>query len=191
MRWWFAIPFTLASAPTLAAEPTREQIEFFEKKVRPILVENCVGCHGPKKQSGGLRLDTAAGLKAGADGAPVIVPGEPAKSKLIKAVNRVGDNPMPPEPKTPLAPEAVAALTEWVKAGAAFPDDQALAPGIDPRKHWAFQPVRHLRCPKSETRSTKFELKSTASYWRNLVTRSCHARRRPTGGRLSAARTST
>src|SRR5205823_11240334 len=107
MRWWFAIPFALASAPAPAADPTREQVEFFEKRVRPVLVENCVGCHGPKKQSGGLRLDSAAGLKAGADGEAVVVPGEPAKSRLVKGINRQGDHPMPP--KAPLPAGAVAA----------------------------------------------------------------------------------
>src|SRR5262245_16607769 len=114
MRWWFTIPFALLSAPLPAADPPAKpdaaQVEFFEKKVRPVLIENCVSCHGPKKQSAGLRLDTAAGLKAGADGAPVVVSGDPTKSKLIKAVKREGDNQMPPEPKQPLTANAVAIL---------------------------------------------------------------------------------
>src|SRR5262245_21470669 len=111
MRWWLAILLSVAPLTVRAADPdpkpTAGQVEFFEKKVRPVLVENCISCHGPKKQSAGLRLDTAGGLKAGADGAAVVVAGEPTKSKLIKAVKREGDNPMPPEPKPPLQAEAV------------------------------------------------------------------------------------
>jgi mono/diheme cytochrome c family protein len=129
------------------AKPTPEQIEFFEKQVRPVLVEHCVSCHGPKKQSAGLRLDTAAGLKAGADGLPVVTAGDPAKSRLVAAVKREGDYPMPP--KGPLPPEAVAALAEWVKAGAAFPDDAAAArPAVDPKAHWAFRPVKQPPVPE-------------------------------------------
>ena len=71
-RWCLTIPFVLVGVSARAADPapkpSAEQIEFFEKKVRPILVDNCVSCHGPKKQNAGLRLDTAAGLKGGADG---------------------------------------------------------------------------------------------------------------------------
>src|SRR5262245_36729743 len=111
LQWWLALSLSLVSLSAHAADPptkpTAAQVEFFEMKVRPILVENCVSCHGPKKQSAGLRLDTAAGLQVGADGAAVVVAGDPAKSKLIKAVKREGDNPMPPEPKPPLQAEAV------------------------------------------------------------------------------------
>lgn len=149
MRWWFAIPFALAATPTLAADPPREQVEFFEKHVRPVLAEHCYSCHGPKKQNAGLRLDTAAGLRAGADSGPVVVPGEVAKSKLIQSINRQGEFPMPP--KSALPAEAIAALTEWVKAGAVYPQDQAIAPKPDPKQHWAFQPVRSVPIPAPRT----------------------------------------
>src|SRR5262245_10729850 len=129
MRWWFTIPFALVAMPALRAEPPREQVEFFEKNVRPLLADSCFSCQGPKKQSGGLRLDSAAGLKAGADGVAVVVPGDATKSKLIQAVKREAEHPMPP--KQALPPEAIAALTEWVKTGAAYPDDQAVLPASD------------------------------------------------------------
>ena len=127
-------------------QPMTEGIEFFEKKVRPLLAENCYSCHGAKKQSAGLRLDTAAGIKQGADNGAVIVPGDPAKSRLIAAVRREGDYPMPP--KGPLAPDAVAVLTEWVKLGAPYPAALAVQGNADPRKHWAFQPVRRPAVPE-------------------------------------------
>ena len=131
---------TPATAADPAAKPTPEQIEFFEKKVRPVLADHCYSCHGEKKQNAGLRLDTAAGLKAGADSGPVIAPHDPAKNRLVKAVDRSGESPMPP--KKPLPPEAVAALSEWVKAGAPFPEDQATGPKTDASRHWAFRPVK-------------------------------------------------
>ena len=142
---WFAIALVCVSASTAVAadppaKPSPEQIDFFEKKVRPLLADNCYSCHGAKKQSAGLRLDTAAGLKAGADGAAIVVAGDPANSKLVRAVKREGDFPMPP--KKPLPADAVATLTEWVKSGAVIPDDSGTTARADPKNHWAFQPPR-------------------------------------------------
>jgi len=126
------------AAPGLAADPTA--VEFFEKKVRPVLAEHCYSCHGPKKQNAGLRLDTAEGFRKGADAGPVVVAGEPTKSRLVKAIERKGDYPMPPS--KPLPPEAVVAITEWVKQGGVYPNDsntEKLSGAST--KHWAFQPV--------------------------------------------------
>ncbi len=128
------------------AKPAAEGIEFFEKKVRPLLAEKCYSCHGPKKQSAGLRLDTVAGLKQGADNGAVLVPGDPGTSRLIAAVRREGDYPMPP--KGPLPADAVAILTEWVKLGAPYPADLAADSAADPHMHWAFQPVRRPSVPE-------------------------------------------
>ena len=92
IRWLLPLIACATCTPLNAADPvfkpTPEQIEFFEKKVRPLLAENCYSCHGAKKQSGGLRLDTGAGIKSGIDGIAVVIAGEPAKSRLIKAVKR-------------------------------------------------------------------------------------------------------
>src|SRR3954463_4979173 len=99
------------TATARAADPAPRAAEFFENKVRPVLAEHCYSCHGPKKQSAGLRLDTAAGVKKGADDGRV-VGGDPARSRLLRSIKRQGDYPMPP--KAPLPADAVAALTEWV-----------------------------------------------------------------------------
>jgi hypothetical protein len=144
-RWCLTIFLATLPAHAPAADPTPAQIEYFEKSIRPILAENCYTCHGEKKQSGGLRLDTSTGLKSGIDGQPILVAGEPAKSKIIRSVSRQGDFPMPP--KKPIPPEAVAALTDWVKSGAAYPSDQAAKTGRNPREHWAFQPVKPPTVP--------------------------------------------
>jgi len=147
-RWLLLAVLAFVPTTAVAVDPpkaTAEQIEFFEKKVRPILADHCYGCHGPKKQNGGLRLDTTTGIKAGADDGAVIVPGDPAKSRLLKSVRHEGDFKMPP--KMALPPEVVAVLTEWVKAGAGLPAETAITPASDPRKHWAFQPIQEPAVP--------------------------------------------
>src|SRR5690348_13057341 len=73
-------------------------LEFFESKVRPILVEHCYECHGDKKQKGGLRLDSRPGWQAGGDTGAVVMPGNPAKSLLIEAIGyKNEDLQMPPK----------------------------------------------------------------------------------------------
>jgi hypothetical protein len=125
-------------------KPAADAIEFFEKQVRPVLADHCYACHGPKKQSAGLRLDTKAAISKGSENGPVIVPGEPAKSTLVRAVRHEGDLKMPPKSKLPA--QAIEALAAWVKAGAPYPDDAA--PVADPAKtHWAFQPVQDRKPP--------------------------------------------
>src|SRR5688572_14232623 len=98
---------------TGAADPPAKSDEFFEKAVRPVLVNHCFECHGPQKQKGGLRLDGRDGMLTGGDTGPVIVPGHPEQSLLIKAIGYKDELRMPP--KGALAPAQVAALTTWVK----------------------------------------------------------------------------
>lgn len=141
------------AVPVMAAEPSAEAIEHFEKKVRPLLAEHCYSCHGEKKQMASLRLDTAEGLKEGADSGPVVVPGQPDKSSLILAVKRVGDYPMPPN--TPLNKEQVAELETWVRLGAPFPANRdAEAATGSAKDHWAFQPMREPPLPKVSNSSS-------------------------------------
>ena len=80
-----AAPATVGAA---AAPPTPAQIEFFEKSVRPVLVDHCYKCHsdGAAKLKGGLKLDSLAAMLAGGDTGPSIVPGDPNHSLLITAV---------------------------------------------------------------------------------------------------------
>jgi len=127
----------------MAAPPasTDEGTAFFESKVRPVFVDHCVSCHGAKKQQGGLRLDTRAGVRTGGDTGPAIVPGKPDESLLVKAVRHTNpDLKMPPKAK--LSAEQVAALEAWVRIGAPDPRDGTQVASIGPAsKHWAFQPV--------------------------------------------------
>ncbi|HTU92123.1 MAG TPA: DUF1549 domain-containing protein, partial [Gemmataceae bacterium] len=138
----FFVPAALFAAPP--ANP--QAVEFFEKHVRPVLATKCQSCHGPKRQQGGLRLDSRAALLKGSDNGAVVVPGQPDKSLLVKAIRYDGDVQMPPKGK--LSDEAIAHLTEWVKMGAPWPDQIVKADASSQsvaevrRKHWAFQPVR-------------------------------------------------
>ncbi|HEY1170126.1 MAG TPA: DUF1553 domain-containing protein [Verrucomicrobiae bacterium] len=96
-------------------------MDFFEKKIRPILAERCYECHAAdKKVKGGLLLDTAEGWKKGGDTGPAIIPGDLEKSLVIKAVQyHDTDFQMPPKNKLPQA--EIAALEQWVKMGAPDP----------------------------------------------------------------------
>src|SRR5262245_19873349 len=77
--------------------PTPQQLEFFEARVRPVLAEHCFSCHGPKKQTAGLRLDSRAALLRGGESGPASVPGQPEKSLLINAVRHSRALRMPPK----------------------------------------------------------------------------------------------
>ena len=136
------------------AQIPADQVEFFEKKIRPVLEESCYACHSAKRKppKGGLRLDTREGLRKGGVSGPCIVPGDPENSLLIKAISyRDPDLKMPPNGN--LADYEVADFTEWVKMGAPDPrpdSTAAVKKGIDfaeARKFWAFQPVKDLPPP--------------------------------------------
>ncbi len=123
--------------------------EFFEKSVRPLLVQKCLKCHNGEKQSGGLRLDSRSGLLKGGESGAAIVPGQVEDSLMIFAVRREGGLEMPPEEK--LTPAEVKILEHWIKEGAVWPESQVLsAPqSADKAKtHWAFQPLKEPAIPK-------------------------------------------
>jgi mono/diheme cytochrome c family protein len=141
---------TIAGAAR-ASDPAA--VEFFEKNVRPVLSENCHSCHGPQKQKAGLRLDSAAAVGKGGETGPVITPGNPDASRLIKAVRQTDDDfKMPPKGK--LTDAQIADLAAWVKMGAPWPAEATTTP--NPAKdHWAFRPVMAPAIPdlKSESRN--------------------------------------
>src|SRR3954453_11761252 len=104
--WGFVVGSGGAAAP-----PSTEQAEFFEKHVRPILAENCLSCHGPKKQMSGLRLDSREAVLTGGDNGPAVRPGDPDNSPLLQAVRYQGERKMPPKKR--LAPAHVEVLAAW------------------------------------------------------------------------------
>ncbi len=148
-----AVCILLSAALPIGAAPPGE--EFFETKVRPVFVDHCIHCHGPKKQQAQLRLDTRAGFLKGSDSGPVVVAGNPDKSALIRAVRHDGDLKMPPKSKLPA--EAIANLEAWVTMGAAWPETTAtLGTSIaDVRKrHWSFQPIPRPSVPEIANRQS-------------------------------------
>ena len=130
-----------------------DSAEFFEKRVRPVLVERCYECHGEKKQKGGLRLDSAASVLKGGDSGPALVPGKPEESRLIKGISWSDpDFQMPPKNK--LSEAEIGSLTEWVKMGA--PDSRtnpvAQLALHEPRatNHWAYRPLQKNSPPPAK-----------------------------------------
>ena len=140
-----------------ADEPTAAQLEFFEKQVRPLLVEQCHKCHGPKLQKGGLRLDSRAAALKGGDTGPAVEPGNLKASLLIDAISYDPDSyQMPPTGK--LAPEQIAILTEWVRLGAPWPNSASTLTTEEKKfdlseraKHWSFQPIGKPKIPGVES----------------------------------------
>ncbi|HWX22353.1 MAG TPA: PSD1 and planctomycete cytochrome C domain-containing protein [Candidatus Binatia bacterium] len=134
------------------AEPSADQLQFFENHIRPILSENCYKCHSQAagKAKGGLLLDTRENLLKGSDNGQVIVPGDPEKSTLIKAVRYTDpDLQMPPKGKK-LPDTAIADLVAWVQMGAPDPRSTGLAQkswDSNPKTWWAWQPLKKSAVP--------------------------------------------
>ena len=152
------LPVVLWAANLLSgADFTAADLEFFEKKIRPVLAEHCYKCHSAdaKKLKGDLMLDHRAGVFKGGDTGPAIVSGKPEQSLLIEAIEYDNvDLEMPPRGK--LSDQQIADFTEWVKRGAPWPKEAAVGPGareqfdLAKRKaeHWAWQPVQAGAPPK-------------------------------------------
>jgi hypothetical protein len=140
------VVMVLASSSS-AADPGTE---FFEKKIRPVLVEHCYECHSAeaKKPKGGLLLDTRAGMLKGGDSGPALVPRKPKDSLILKAVHYSEEGlRMPPSGKLPAG--IIADLENWVAMGAPDPRtttaSSSTAKSLDlqaARRFWAFQPPR-------------------------------------------------
>ncbi|MBA3699647.1 MAG: DUF1553 domain-containing protein [Planctomycetes bacterium] len=148
---WTAGTVPAAPLAAFADTPTSDQVEFFEKRIRPVLVEHCYDCHsaGAKKINGGLVLDSRAGVRTGGDTGAIITAGDPDASMLIQAIRHLDeDTAMPPKEK--LSPAIIADLEQWVRMGAPDPrSDDTLAAvqekeAIDwnaARQWWSFRPL--------------------------------------------------
>src|SRR5436190_19498565 len=132
------------SLPAPAVEISPAQIQFFENKIRPIFANNCYKCHSQQaeKVKAGLLLDTKEGVIKGGENGPVIVPGDPEKSVLIKAVRYTDPDLQMPPKGNKLADEQIADLVAWVKMGAPDPRVATAAQAAwkdDSKTHWAWQ----------------------------------------------------
>jgi cytochrome c553 len=156
----------LAPSFVSAADPApdAQKAEFFETKIRPVLVEQCYKCHSEdaakeKKLRGGLKLDTKAGLLTGGDTGAALVPGKADASLLLKTMRYEGDVVMPPKGKLPDA--VLRDFEKWIADGAVDPRTGEIArtTGLDLEKgkrFWSFQPPRDPAVP--EIRNEKVEL---------------------------------
>jgi len=154
MRFLCPLLALLCTSARAAAEPNPRGVDFFEKKIRPVLVEHCYACHSKqaRKVRGGLLLDSRDGWRDGGDSGPVIVPGHPGKSLLIKALRQDGDLAMPPQKK--LSATVVADFVRWIEMGAPDPRTaNAFTPRTTvriteaDRKHWSFQALASVAAP--------------------------------------------
>ncbi len=141
-----ALTAGVIALPAVASEPPGSEA-YFESHVRPVLVQRCYDCHAGDKAGGGLSLDTREGWALGGERGPAILPGDAESSLLIQAVR--GDDPswrMPPEDDgPPLSDDEVAALVQWVNAGATDPRAGLAAIGgmsvEEAAGWWAFAPL--------------------------------------------------
>lgn len=102
--------------------------DFFEAKIRPVLATHCFECHG-HKEKGGLKLDSRTAILQGGDSGPAMVPGNPQKSLLMTAVQHTDPElEMPPKKKLP--PEVIADLSQWIRAGAVWPEGTPCLLGV-------------------------------------------------------------
>ncbi len=145
-----------ASASAAATKLSPEQSEFFEKKIRPVLVASCYQCHSAEtnKVKGGLYLDSREALLKGGDSGPAFVSGKPDKSLLIKAIRGTDPDMVMPPKGDKLTPGQIADFEKWIVMGA--PDPREATTGakglaVDMAKakaHWAFQPIANPATPK-------------------------------------------
>jgi mono/diheme cytochrome c family protein len=107
------------SSNAIAAAPAG--LEFFEQRIRPMLAEHCIECHGPEKQKGGLRVDSRTSLLHGGENGPAMVPGKPEASLLLKAISHSDRELAMPSKKPRLPQPVIEDITRWIREGAPWP----------------------------------------------------------------------
>ncbi len=159
MRGLAALMLAIAClSPGTAVADDRDAAEFFEKQVRPLFVEKCHKCHGVGKVRGGLSLTGRDILLKGGDSGPAAVPGKPAESLLVEAVEHRGELKMPPNGK--LSATEIDRLKHWIEIGLPWPNATVSAPARPTpgsigtptyagasKAWWSFQPLRRAAAP--------------------------------------------
>jgi mono/diheme cytochrome c family protein len=118
-----ALVVSISAQAQKESVPTREQADFFNAKIRPVLFDTCGECH-LDDENGGLRIDSREALVKGGENGPAVVPGDPEKSLLIHAMRRDGTGPRMPKEGPKLSDETIAAFEKWIKDGAPWPPDK-------------------------------------------------------------------
>ena len=155
---WLGLSLTTA----LAADLKPADLEFFESKIRPVLVAECYECHDAKKQKGDLRLDYRQGLLKGGEEGAAIFPGDAKKSILVQSMDHSHETLQMPKKRPKLDAKIVADFIEWINRGAPDPRTKAPEDSITPtwsdllqvRKHWwSFQPITSPAIPAGKSAS--------------------------------------
>ena len=156
LSFWLLAAMPAAAMGQTGSHFDAKAVEFFEKKVRPVLVGNCYTCHSADTNSkGGLRVDDRNGLLQGGNGGSAVVPGHPESSLLIKAVEQSDDDLKMP-PKKRLSAQQVADLAQWIKDGTAWPEVSQAQPTSYMsstkyerlrKEHWSWQPLKAAQPP--------------------------------------------
>ncbi len=153
----FFVLVRAADEPSPQPEFSAENIEFFESKIRPVLVEECYECHSTRSATveAGLTLDSRAALIEGGDSGAVIAPGSPEESLLIQAISYRSETlAMPPQRK--LTAEVQRDFATWVRLGAPWPPGETPSTRADAaawdwptirEAHWAWRPVAQPEPP--------------------------------------------
>jgi len=127
-----------------------DQIEFFEKHVRPVLANNCYDCHGGHRHENGLRLDTYAGILRGSDYSVVAIPGNAAESKLLKAIKHQDGAQAMPKKGAKLSDGDIATIEKWITMGMPWPAEKDPADHAEKpawESHWSFKEIKHPERP--------------------------------------------
>ena len=159
LLFWIATIILVCGAADASADDkifSSRQLDFFENKIRPLLVQHCLECHGPAKSENGLRLDSRSAILLGGDSGPAAIAGTPKGSMIIQSVSHSGDYDMPPNKK--LADEEIAALSQWISMELPWPAKRPELKELTPTEkihnhqthHWAFQPVTSPSIPEAK-----------------------------------------
>jgi Protein of unknown function (DUF1549)/Planctomycete cytochrome C len=134
-------------------------VEYFETRIRPILVAKCQPCHSAALRTAGLDLSSAEGFQKGGDRGMLVQGSDPSESRLLQPIGYEGQIKMPPTGR--LKSEEIAAIRQWVQMGSPWPSDKAVVTNVmaadslpdltELPKFWSFQPVRKaVRPPVSD-----------------------------------------
>src|SRR5947208_3075706 len=140
----------VAIAMSMMAQETA--LDHFEKKIRPVLASRCYACHSSAANpvQGGLRLDSAAGIRQGGGSGAAIRPGDPDRSLLLRALRHTDKNLKMP-PGQPLTAEVVAEFERWIREGAPLPADRPVA-AASQRFLWSLEKPRAAPAPEVRRR---------------------------------------
>ncbi|MCY2959516.1 MAG: DUF1553 domain-containing protein [Planctomycetota bacterium] len=117
----------------------------FARDVKPIFAAHCISCHGPVKEKGGVRFDSAAGARK------AIVAGDPARSSLYERITSLDPDERMPKKADALSAAQIETLRAWIEAGASWPESAQPVPTHS--THWAYQPIVRPTPPKLASES--------------------------------------